>query len=92
MILGIIGAIIGIGFFVFIIKRINFVFANFFTIMMIFTVCLSLGVLAAYILGWLILIVIVIAIIYSLIRKAKSKFKSESPVSTDEKQYEDINS
>lgn len=77
-ILAIAGLIFGIFFFCFIIKRIHFVYTNFFTIGMIFVVCVSLGVLAAYLLGWIVLILAAVFFIYWIYTKVSSKDSTEN--------------
>ncbi len=86
-VLGIVGFIIGVFFFVFIIKRINFVFTNFFTLGMIFTVCVTLGVIAAYLLGWVILALAAVLAIYWIYKKVTTKNESvdESDTESQEK-------
>lgn len=64
IIAGILGLIIGIVLFVLLIDRLHFIVLNWFSLMMIFTICVGIGCALAYLLGWLIIIAIVIGVIY----------------------------
>ncbi len=88
-VLGIVGLIIGIFFFVFIIKRINFLFTNFFTLGMIFVVCASLGVLAAYLLKWILLILAAILFIYWIYTKFTSKKDTDANSANNGKEVQE---
>lgn len=61
---GIIGLIIGIVIFVLLLDKIHFLFADFFTLMLIFTVCVGIGCALAYFLGWIFIIIAIIGVIY----------------------------
>lgn len=70
---GIIGFIIGIVLFVLLLDRMHFLFTNFITLMLIFTVCVGVGCFFAYIFGWLFIIALVIGGGYLLFFKDSSK-------------------
>ncbi len=73
VICGIIGFIIGIVIFVLLLDKMHFLFTNFISLMLIFTVCVGIGCFFAYILGWLFIIILIIGAIYLLFFSKDSK-------------------
>ncbi len=73
LICGILGFIIGIVIFVLLLDKMHFLFVNFITLMLIFTVCVGIGCLLAYVLGWIFIIALAIGAIYLLFFNNESK-------------------